>query len=415
MFNLEQQPKKFVVVNEKVVNSKTNSSCLNVDKPQCSIDVLTIDYNSKLLSCEQICKAERILKEFADLFALDSVTTTSKVKHNIQVSPGVSPINQMPYRTSPAEKEIIQTEVNKMLEDERIQHSFSPWAAPVVLIKKKDGTTRFCIDYRKLNMATIRDVYPLPRIDDFLSVLIKGKWFSIMDLTSGYHQIPMDPQSRDKTAFVTDFGLFEWNVMPFGLTNAPATFQRLMDCTLAGLKWKCLLVYLDDICVFSPDFDSHVNDLIEVFTRLRDAKLKLKPTKCHFFQKEIKYLGHVISENGISVDPSKIKAIQDMPYPKKLVQLQSFLGMINYYRKFVCNFSEIALPLYELTKTNATFKWEDKHSEAFQKIKEALLSVKILAHPNFKYPFKVQTDASEYGIGAVLTQNINGVERSIQY
>ena len=185
----------------------------------------------------------------------------------------------------------------------------SPWASPIVLVKKKDGSVRFCIDYRKINSITVRDVYPLPRIDYSLAALSGSVYFSTLNLVSGYNQIPMAADSKAKTAFISHKGLFEYNVMPFGLTNAPATFQRFMDAVLSGSKWKTLLVYIDDICVFSRDFETHLKDLEEVFKRLQAANLKLKPSKCHLFQTKTKFLGHVVSAKGISPDPEKIMAI----------------------------------------------------------------------------------------------------------
>ena len=194
----------------------------------------------------------------------------------------------------------------------------SPFASPVILVPKKDGSIRFCVDYRKLNAITVRDVYPLPRIDDSWTVLNTGKVFTSLDLSSGYWQIPMAPEDKHKTAFVTDRGLFEFNVMPFGLTNAPATFQRFMDAVLAGLKWNILLVYLDDIFVFSPTFEEHLIDLRSTFDRLRQARLRLKASKCHLFQKELLYLGHVVSAGGTRPDPNKIRAVVDFPTPTEI-------------------------------------------------------------------------------------------------
>ena len=320
---------------------------------------------------EQKRKAKEILVNHCDLFASSNPGTTDLVSH--QIDTGLNyPTHSAPYRTSLKERTIIQNEVEKMKEANIIRESKSPWAAPVVLVSKKDGSIRFCVDYRKLNLVTTKDVYPLPRIDDCLSTLSKGCWFSTMDLTSGYWQIPVEEGSKHKTAFITADGLYEFNVMPFGLTNSPATFQRFMDATLAGLKWKNLLVYLDDVCVFSSNFDSHLKDLEEVFDRLRKSKLKLKPSKCHFFQNEIKYLGHIITKNGVKPDPDKIKAIIHMPVPTNLTQLQSFLGLIGYYRKFIQSFASKCSCLYQSTRTNKPFIWTTLHQEAFEHLKSFL-------------------------------------------
>ena len=269
-----------------------------------------------------------------------------------------------------------------MIEDDIIEPSKSPWASPVVLISKKDGTVRFCIDFRKLNQLTTKDVYPLPRIDDSLAALSVGKFFSTLDLTSGYHQIPMDPTSKDKTAFITSGGLYQCKVMPFGLTNSPATFQRFMDAVLAGYIWKFLLVYMDDICVFSSNFDDHINDLKLVFDRLRESRLKLKPSKCLFCQTQIKFLGHVVTDKGILPDPDKVKAINNIPLPINVTKLQSFLGLVGYYRKFILNFANISALLYNLTRMDVEFEWTDNHTKAVETLKLHLNSNPILAHPN---------------------------------
>ena len=242
-----------------------------------------------------------------------------------------------------------------MMEDDIISESRSPWASPVVLVRKKDGSTRFCVDYRKLNQITIRDSYPLPRIDDCLNALGGNLYFSTLDLMSGYWQIRMAPEDINKTAFIINDGLYEFNVMPFGLSNAPATFQRYMDMVLAGLKWQCLLVYLDDICIFSKSFEEHIENLTSTFNRLQNYNLKLKPSKCFLFQQEFKYLGHIVSKDGIRTDPDKIRALVEMPAPKNLHELRSFLGSCNYLRKFIDKFSIKCAPLYCLTRLGSKF------------------------------------------------------------
>ena len=281
--------------------------------------------------------------------------------------------------------------------------------------QQKDGSVRFCADYRKLNEISERDAYPLPRIDDCLSMLQGNRFFSSLDLNEYYWQIPMEPQDKCKTAFVTAGGLYEFNVMPFGLTNAPATSQRLMDAVFAGLKWRNLLVYLDDIIVYSSSFDQHVQDLEEVFERLKAARLKLKPSKCYLFQKELTYLGHLVSQKGIRPDLDKIKAITSMPAPKSKSDVRSFLGMCNYYRKFIPDFAKTSYPLNHLTKDAVHFKWSEEHQEAFSSLISLLGKAPILIHPDFTLPFKVQTDASDFGLGAVLSQIVDGKEHVVQY
>ena len=373
-----------------------------------------LDYNKEELTPIEREQVEKILGNALDLFIAANPGVTDLVSHRIDVGENL-PVHTAPYRTSPKDRNIIQQEIEKMLAAKVIRHSNSPWASPIVLITKKDGSVRFCVDYRKLNSITKRDVYPLPRIDDSLATLSEGRWFSTMDLTSGYWQIPVDEESREKTAFISVSGLYEFNVMPFGLSNSPATFQRFLDVVLAGLKWKSLLVYLDDICVFSSSFEQHKTDVEEVFVRLRKAKLKLKPSKCHFFQRQIKYLGHIISAGGILPDPDKLKAIERMPVPTNVSTLQSFLGLIGYYRKFIKDFSILCQPLYHLTKNNVPFDWSESHTVLIQHLKNKLTSSPILAHPNFDNGFIINTDACDTGLGATLSQIIDGEEKVIQF
>ena len=253
-----------------------------------------------------------------------------------------------------------------MLNDGVCVPSASPWSSPVTLKKKKDGSIRFCIDYRALNALTRRDAYPLPRIDDSLAALGGKTFFSVLDLVSGYWQIPVAERDRSKTAFITADGLFEFKVMPFGLTNAPATFQRFMDRVLGGLKWQHLLVYMDDICVFGRDFGSHLQSLRLTFARLSEYNLKLKPSKCRLLQREFIYLGHVVSGDGVRVDKSKIAAILDMPAPQSTKQLRSFLGMCGYYRLFIKNYAARSAPLTSKTGPGVQFEWT-QHASRFRR------------------------------------------------
>jgi hypothetical protein len=252
-------------------------------------------------------------------------------------------------------------------------------------------------------------------MDDSLAALSGGKFFTTLDLTAGYNQIPVHPNSREMTAFITSNGLYQYRVMPFGLSNSPATFQRFMDAVLAGYKWKFLIVYLDDICLFSANFDDHLRDIKLVFDRLRAASLFLKPSKCHFCQTKIKFLGHIVTDQGIMPDPSKVDAINRIPMPVNVSKLQTFLGVTGYYRKFIKEYAKIANILYNLTRINVKFDWTEQHTEAFETLKSCLKNDPILAHPNFDYPFFVQTDACFEGLGAVLGQRINGREYVVQY
>ena len=264
------------------------------------------------LTEEQKIELLELLKKNFDIFARDiknkGVSTTVKHHINTQSAP---PVTKRPYRQSPSEAQHIRQQVAEMVTDGTVRPSKSPWAAPVVLVQKKDGTKRFCVDYRGLNAVTVKDVYPLPRIDDTLDALSMSAIFSKLDFPSGYWQIDVAEEDKEKTAFAIQGGLFEFNRMPFGLTNAPATFQRAMDVLLTGLAWQICLVYLDDIIIFSKDFDEHLRHLQLVFDRIRDGGFHIKPSKCYFGCESVTYLGHVVSANGIQVDPEKVRAVQE--------------------------------------------------------------------------------------------------------
>lgn len=336
------------------------------------------------------------------------------VKHHIETFG--PPIRQPPRRLPASLKGEVDKEIQGMLQTGVVRPSTSPWSSPVVLVKKRDGAWRFCIDFRKVNAATHRDAYPLPRIDETLDSLANAVLFTTLDLASGYWQVELDESSKEKTAFSTSAGHYEFNVMPFGLTNAPATFQRLMECVLAGLSPAQCLIYLDDIIVYGTSFEDHLEHLENVLTKLGEAGLKLKPTKCHFAQQQVQYLGYLISEDGVAVDPSKVEAVTSYPQPTDVKELRGFLGLANYYRRFVQGFASIAKPLYQLTSKNAKgFDWTPQCQQAFDQLKQLLVSPPILAYPRFEIPFVVHTDASDHAIGGVLSQIQDGKERVIAY
>ena len=271
-------------------------------------------------------------------------------------------VRRMPYR-----QEIARL-LSEMQRNRVIQPSNSPWASPVVLVKKRDGTNRFCVDYRALNAVMKTDSFPLPRIEDLLDQLSESKYFSTLDLASGFWQIRMDPSAQEKTAFVTHQGLYEFRVMPFGLTNAPTVFQRLMQQVMAPLKSTSrpdfVSVYLDDILIFSRSLEEHLQHLQIVIQRLVDLGLKLKPTKCRFAQTELEYLGHVVGCDGLKTNPRLVAAVSDFPVPDSVQGVRRFLGLASYYRKFIPNFSRIAHPLHQLTCKAARFKWSPECSRA---------------------------------------------------
>lgn len=309
----------------------------------------------------------------------------------------------------------VSEHLKQMLTNDIIQPSNSPWAAPVVLVRKRCGGLRFCVDYRKLNDVTRKDAYPLPRIDDALDSLNKACWFSTLDLASGYWQVELDPKDKHKTAFITRQGLFEFNVLSFGLCNSPSTFQRLMDLVLADLQWTTCLVYLDDIICFGRDFHEHLERLDEVLTKLRQANLKVKPTKCNLFSTQVQYLGHIISSGGVKADPAKVEAVRQWPVPKSQPEVRSFLGLASYYRRFVKGFAEIARPLHQLTEKGRRFKWTEACQNSFEQLKRSLMSAPVLAYPDPAKTFILDTDASDAGIGAVLSQEEEGREHVIAY
>ena len=357
------------------------------------------------------------LLSFSDVFALDALElgTTGLTHHYIRTG-NHSPIKQ-PHRRIPfALRQTVEELVKDMLSQGVIVPSASPWASPIVLVRKKDGGTRFCVDYRKLNHITKLDEFPLPRIDETLDLLAGAKYFTTLDLTSGYWQVPMETTSQEKTAFVTHCGLYEFTRMPFGLVNAPATFQRLMELALAGLVRKKCHIYLDDVLVFGRTLEEHTENLSSVLLRIRKAGLKLKPKKCKFAQLSVQYLGHVVSVAGVQTDPEKVTAVREYPVPSDLKRLRSFLGLASYYRRFVPNFSRVAGCLHALTKKDVPYDWTTQCQKAFEQLKELLTTAPILCYPNFQRPFALETDASGHGLGAVLAQEQeDGLVRPIAY
>ena len=365
---------------------------------------------------DQSAAFKAFLLRYQGLFAKDDfdLGRAKSVKHRITTR-GSVPIKQAQRRLP----EHMHAEVNKhldtMLERKVIQPSNSPWSSPIVLARKKDGTTRFCIDYRKLNDVTIKDAYPLPLIQESLDHLSGAKWFSTLDLCSGYWQVAVEPSDRPKTAFATRRGLYEFSVIPFGLCNAPATFQRLMESVLRGLQFETCLVYQDDIIVVGKTFEEMIKNLSQVFDRLAEAGLKLKAKKCNLFASEVEYLGHVITEAGVATSKDKTQAIENWPVPRNVTEVRSFLGLCSYYRRFVPSFASLADPLHKLTKKGNSFKWTEDCQRSFDSLRRALTSPPILANPDFSKPFILDCDASDQSIGAVLSQNIDGTERVCAY
>ncbi|XP_049518616.1 uncharacterized protein LOC125943367 [Dermacentor silvarum] len=328
------------------------------------------------LPSDQATDLRRLLESYHDIFDFDdrSLSQTSVVQHRIDTG-NASPIRRRPYRVSLAERRVIQGEVDKMLTKGVIEPSSSPWASPVVLVKKKDGSWRFCVDYRHLNNITRKDVYPLPRIDDALDCLHGATYFSSIDLRSGYWQITVDAMDREKTAFVTPDGLYQFKVMPFGLCNAPATFERMMDSLLRGYKWSTCLCYLDDVIVFSPTFEDHLARLSAILDVFRRAGLQLNSSKCRFARRHITVLGHLVSASGVQPDPDKVRAVRDFPVPRSVSDVRSFVGLCSYFRRFVRNFADIARPLTDLLKKDISFSWGRAQIQIYDDILEDFIDM----------------------------------------
>ena len=361
------------------------------------------------LSREECAKLKAILHHFSDVISVGDgdLGRTNVLRHTI--NSGDTPPVRQPARKLPFhQRDVVQKMIQGMLQQGIIEPSGGAWASPIVLVRKKDGSYRFCVDFRRLNSITKKDVHPLPRIDDALDTLSGSKWFSTLDLASGYWQVEMDPADKEKTAFITPFGLHQFRVMPFGLTNAPSTFQRLMSTVLAGLSWVTCLVYLDDIIIFSRTVEYHWQRLTEVLQRLKKAGLKIKPSKCHLLCKSVRYLGYVVSEKGIAADADKIKCVENWPTPTDRESLRQFLGFASYYRKFIRNFADIAAPLHALTEKSKPWHWTERCDKAFVALKVKLASPPILSFPQFDRTFVVDADASQEGVGAVLSHLDDG-------
>ena len=304
-----------------------------------------------------------------------------------------------------------------MAEKGLIEPSYSAWSAPAIIVPKPDGSLRFCVDYRRLNELTVPDSHPLPRIDDTLDALGGSTWFSTLDLKSGFHKVSIAEEDRPKTAFsIPGCGLWQWRVLPFGLINSPSVFERLMERVFAGLTFLILLIYLDDIIVFSKTFEEHLINLRKVFERLNEANLKLNSKKCKLLCRKVSFLGHEVSDLGIGTDPKKLLAVNDWPQPKTATEVRQFVGLASNYRKFIPNFATVCKPLHQLTEKNNCFVWTEKCQNAFDNLKKLLTSAPILSYPLLQgQRFLIDCDASNVGVGAVLSQIQDGEEKVISY
>ncbi|MGL5706847.1 MAG: reverse transcriptase domain-containing protein [Aeromonas sp.] len=405
-----------------LITQKSNPEIWTLASTKVNVEeqITCLVQTAESLSASQSNTLHKIISNNAAAFAWDGTPLgrTNVVRHKIDTGDS-PPLRQRPRRIPCHLKDQLSDLIDDMLKQNIIRPSDSPWAAPVVLVKKKDGSIRLCIDFRRLNQVTRRDSYPLPRIDDTLDALGGAQMFSTLDLASGYWQVEMDSVDQEKTAFVLPTGLYEFQTMPFGLVNAPATFQRLMFSVLREFIPNKCLVYLDDVIVYGRSITEHMANLNLILGKLASAGLRLRPEKCRLLQPEVSFLGHVVSQRGIRSDPEKTKTIRSWPTPSCVKDVQRFLGLASYYRRFVHGFGSIATPLNHLTEKGHVFSWTSECQHAFDTLKLKLTTAPVLAFPNLNIgagEFILDTDASDTGIGAVLSQkDETGLERVISY
>ncbi|GJU15817.1 putative reverse transcriptase domain-containing protein [Tanacetum coccineum] len=354
-----------------------------------------------------------VVQEFPEVFPEDlpGIPPTRQVEFRIDLVPGATPVARAPYRLAPSEMKELAEQLQELTDKGFIRPSSSPWGAPVLFVKKKDGSFRMCIDYRELNKLTVKNRYPLPRIDDLFDQLQGSSIYSKIDLRSGYHQLRVREEDIPKTAFRTRYGHYEFQVMSFGLTNAPAVFMDLMNRVCKPYLDKFVIVFIDDILIYSKSKKEHEEHLRQILKLLKKEELYAKFSKCEFWISRVQFLGHVIDCRGIHVDPAKIESIKDWASPKTPTEIRQFLGLAGYYRRFIEGFSKIAKTMTKLTQKGVKFDWGDKQEAAFQLLKQKLCSAPILALPEGSEDFIAYCDASKKGLGAVLMQR----EKVISY
>jgi hypothetical protein len=347
-----------------------------------------------------------VVCEFEDVFPeeLPSLPPDRDVEFVINLVPGTALIDQSPYRVAEVELKLLKAELDSLLEKGFIRLSASPWGSPALFVPKKDRTQRLCVDYHALNAVTIKNKYPLARINDLMDQLRQAKFFSKIDLRSGYHQMKIRSEDIHKTAFVTRYGQYEYTIVSFGLRNAPAYFMNMMNKVFMDELDKCVVVFIDDIQVFSKTVEEHEEHLRIVLGKLRQHQLYAKFSKCEFWMEEVAFLGHVLSAKGVVIDPSKIEAVSKWQSPKSVTEIRKFLSLAGYYRRFIENFSKIAKPMTELLKSNTSYVWLDKCEASFQELKTRLTTTPVLTLPDASKDFVVYCDASRQGLGCVLMQ-----------
>lgn len=380
------------------------------------------------LTTEQMDIGKELIMAYQDIFSKgdSDMGHTDMVEHRIELD-DQRPFKQKYRRIPPSMFDEVRSHLQILLRNGIIRKSHSPWSSNVVLVRKKDKSLRMCVDFRQLNQRSIKDAYALPRIEEILDCFAGNKYFSTVDMKSGYHQVEIFEPHKERTAFtVGPLGFFEFCRMPFGLSNSPATYQRLMQDCLADLHLKICCIFIDDVIIYARTFEEHQERLKLVFDRIRTACLKLAPGKCRFFKPKVKYVGHIVSEAGVETDPEKIEKIIKWPTPETPEQVRQFIGFAGYYRRFIRNFSQISKPLTELMPTPAkkskkkthiqkSWNWGQQQEQSFLKLKELLSTAPILGYADYTKSFEVHTDASGLGLGAVLYQNQEGQNRVIAY
>ena len=365
------------------------------------------------------CRADfrNLIVDYSDIFSINQwdLGKCDATGHKTDVKPGSQP-KKLPNRRMPVHyKDDLKEKIDAFMNKELITPCHSPNSAPAMLVPKKIGKLRLVIDYRNLDEQTIKACWPLPSIEEFFDTLQGGVYFTTIDMSRGFYQLPMEPKSQNYTAFSTPFGFFKWLRMPMGITGSPNTFQSLMEHVLVGLTWNLTVPCLDDCIIFSKTPEEHIRRLPQVFQRFREANLKINPTKCAFFQTKVQFLGHVNSKNGLEADPEKVKAIQNFPVPQNQTNVKSFLGLCSYYGQYIKNFAIIARPLHKASETKSFFTWTEETQEAIESLRKNLSSTPILAFPDVREPFILYTDESLTAIGAVLAQVQDGKEGAICY
>ena len=383
-------------------NDSTNNESIHMnglDEPTKPADWRDTTDLGHIDNYEMRTKILTMLTKHEDMWTTGRLGEITATEHRITLEIGTKPIHSMPYRQGPAMRTKAEAEVRKMRDAGVIEPATSGWASPIVLVPQKDGSLRFCVDYRRLNAKTVPDAYPLPRIDDCLDSLVDAEMFTKLDRNAGYWQVPVAPQYRNKTTFTWYLGTFRYTRMPFGLRNAPATFQRALDIILSGVRRQSCLIYLDDVIVFSRSTDEHLRHVEEIFTLLRRAGITLKLTKCSFLQPKVDYLGHMITPGKLSVATENTKSFAHAQFPRNTTQLRSFPGAANVYRRFVTGYSGITGPLNAMLREDAEPDWDSPTNdklEAFETLKRKLVATPILGLPKANCPYMIDTDASAY-------------------